>query len=179
MTGGRVRAVLITPAGSLEVAWIQARETPAVGVVPRATWIVKGGDALTLWIRTRPDAPQNDLAAKVVDDMLPEPPPGAPDRIRDSLTTDPVRGDALLTGYQPRRGDQPGRTVDVPDLTLTLIRASADGGRDRRAAAVFATARTVVLPEVPDTAPMPLPLQRIDPGDDWLIPVDVTVGGAR
>jgi hypothetical protein len=140
-TSDPVRAVLIRPDGALEV--VDVHPDPAAiadiveaaakdAVTPRATWQVKGGDVVTIWQRTEPEASANELAIRVVDELLPPTSPGVPDRIRDAMTIVPISGKALITGYRPRRGTHPGATVPVTDLTLDLIRAALDGRKARR-----------------------------------------------
>jgi hypothetical protein len=158
-----VRAVRITHDGALELIDVHGHQgiadaVEAVGpsdVTARATWHVKGGDVLTVWAaRSAPRSRRNDLALRVVDELLPR--LDAPiDRVWERLHDDPPAGPVVVTGYRPRTPDGPGTTVPVPDTALERIRSIADGRKARREAAA-ANAPTVVLPAVtPPTTKVP------------------------
>jgi hypothetical protein len=162
-TADPVRAILIGPDGTLEVvhvypdpAWIsdlvEAGRWDAV--IPRATWPVKG-DVITLWSRTDYDEhAANELAGRVLDELLPPTPPGVEDRVRDVLELAPICGKAVITGYRPRTEEAPGATVAVSDVTLELIRSALDGRKARRYGTAVDT-EALTIP-VPPTTAMPV-----------------------
>jgi hypothetical protein len=151
-----VRAVRITDTGALEVVYIRshsdlAAAVEAVGpcdVTARATWPAKGGGVLTVWAaRSAPRSRRNDLALRVVDELLPRL-DGPIDRVWERIHDDPPAGPVLVTGYLPRSGTEPGVTASVPDVALERIRCIADGRKARREAAAACQAPTVALPTV-------------------------------
>jgi hypothetical protein len=158
MPDGTVRALLITPGGALEVVAVAPDPAGVAAVVggrgpadvtARATWPVRGGDVVTVWTaRSAPRGAVNELAGRVVDDLMPRL-PGPVDRVWERVHDHPIAGPALLTGYRPGEGGQVGVMVDLSDVAVDLARASADGRRKRRTLAARAQARTQVIALVP------------------------------
>lgn len=154
--------MLLSPGGCLELVDVDpdpagfAALLDAAGehdVTPRATWEARGGSVLTIWTAlSAPRSRRNELAQRVVDELLPVLPGGARDRIREALAAAPLAGPALLTGYSPGTPWSPGATVDIPAVALEQVRAICDGRGVRRKAAAAAEAPTVLLSCVtPDT----------------------------
>lgn len=160
-----VRAALLTPDGVLQLVDVVphpdaiAKVVDAAGpVTARATWVAKGGDVLTVWTAATPAPEPNDLALRVVDELLlPMAHPQARDRIREAVTDDPIAGAALVTGYRPRRGKHEGATVGLSELAVEMIRATADGRRARRELAGANETPTEKLPVVPATSSITRP----------------------
>jgi hypothetical protein len=146
-----VRAIRITHDGILEVVHVRgtrdaiAAAVDGVGpsdVAAKATWRARGGSILTAWqAASAPRSRQNELAERIVDELLPRLPEGVPDRLRTRLLDEPLAGPVLILGYRPAGEDGPwGENVSLSDLDIDRIRSLVDGRRARREAATLAVA---------------------------------------
>lgn len=144
ITGGALHLLDATPTRDAIAALVDA--VGPMDADPRHTWICRDGTVLTVWAaHSAPQSHRNDLAARVVDELVPPLAPGVRDRIRESLTATPLAGPVLITGYRPADDTGPGQLVSLPDAAVDRIRSAADGRRARREAAEL------------DTAPLPVP----------------------
>lgn len=144
ITGGALHLLDATPTRDAIAALVDA--VGPMDADPRHTWICRDGTVLTVWAaHSAPQSRRNDLAARVVDELVPPLAPGVRDRIRESLAATPLAGPCLITGYRPADDTGPGQLVSLPDAAVDRIRSAADGRRARREAAEL------------DTAPLPVP----------------------
>jgi hypothetical protein len=117
MPDGTVRALLITPGGALEVVAVAPDPAGVAAVVggrgpadvtARATWPVRGGDVVTVWTaRSAPRGAVNELAGRVVDDLMPRL-PGPVDRVWERVHDHPSRGPRSSPGTGPGRAGRWG-----------------------------------------------------------------------
>lgn len=144
ITGGALHLLDTAPTRDAIAALVDA--VGPMDADPRHTWICRDGTVLTVWAaHSAPQSHRNDLAARVVDELVPPLAPGVRDRIRESLAATPLAGPCLITGYRPADDTGPGQLVSLPDAAVDRVRSAADGRRARREAAEL------------DTAPLPVP----------------------